>query len=146
MSSYRASIIGGKVWRDETSRIRAKLTWSAPEPTMVQFAIDKRLFDTEYVCLDGAMSHDPTKPAHFDAVGQLSVQQGEQLFDILTWRTQMAQIDADMKYQGQVVGVLEDAKFRGAFQAHMQATFPAGPGFIMVMFGWGEFEVDVDPM
>lgn len=146
MSSYRAAITGGRVWRDETSRIRAKLTWSAPEPTLMQFAIEKRLFDTEYVCLDGKMSRDPAKPAHFDAIGQLSVQQGEQLFDILAWRTQMAQLGADMKYQGHVVGVLEGEKFCGGFQAHMQATCPVAPGFMMVMFGWGEFEVDVDPM
>lgn len=145
MSTYRATITGGRVWRDDTSRIRAKLTWSAPEPTMVQFAIDKRLFDTEYVCLDGTMPRDPAKPAHFDAVGQVSVQQGEQLFDILAWHTQMAQLDTDMKYQGHVVGVLDGDKFRGGFQANMQATYPAAPGFMMVWFGWGEFDVDVDP-
>lgn len=145
MSSYRANITGGQVWRDETSRIRAKLSWSAPEPTLVQFAIDKRLFETEYVCLDGSMSRNASKPAHFDVVGELSVKRGEQLFDIMTWQTQMAHNDADMMYQGQAVGVLEDKKFLGVFQAHIQAAFPAAPGFMLVMFGEGEFEVDVDP-
>ncbi|MEQ1729366.1 MAG: hypothetical protein ABL982_13400 [Vicinamibacterales bacterium] len=144
MSSYRATITGGRVWRDDTSRIRAKLTWSAPELTMVQFAIDKRLFDTEYVCLDGTMTRDPTKPTHVDAVGQLSVQQGEQLFDILEWRTQMAAIHTTVKYQGHVVGVLDGQTFLGGFRAHMQPTYPVAPGFMTVMFGWGEFEVDVD--
>ena len=145
MGSYRAGITGGKVWRDDTSRIRAKLSWSAPEPTLVQFAIDKRLFETEYVCLDGSMSRDPAKPAHFDAVGNLRVHQGDQLFDMLAWRTQIAQVDAEVKYQGQAVGVLDGANFLGRFQAHIETCAPAVPGLALAMFGWGEFEVAVDP-
>jgi hypothetical protein len=145
MKGFRSTVIGGKVWRDDTSRIRAKLDWTLPHEKLLKFAYDKKLLDVEYFSLNSSISSDPNYPTIFDVVGQVSIVRGEALFDILRWDSKVAGIEVAMTYRGQASGVIENSNFCGTFQAEYESTFPAIPGLSIAMFGMGNFEVVLDP-
>ena len=146
LCGYRSNIKGGRVWRDETSRIRAKLDWSAPHDAVLQFAQDKKLMDAEYVSLDEVISNDPANPTVFDVVGQVIISKGEVLFDILRWDTRIVGIATSMTYRGQAVGQIKGNILFGSFQAEYESSFPSLPiDFRLHMYALGTFEVVLDP-
>ena len=145
MASNRLSITGGRVWRDETSRIRSKLDWSVPHDAMLQFAQDKRLLDVEYISLGETVSDNPEKPTVFDVVGKFHVSEGETLFDIVRWDTVTAGIATSMTYRGQATGHIRDNRFAGHFQSEYESTFPTLALPLQInMYAVGEFEVVLD--
>jgi hypothetical protein len=144
MRGWRSHIIGGKVWRDDHSRIKAKLQWTAPHDDMLRFAQDKGLMDIEYVSLSSRISSDPDSPTVFDAVAGVSVKRGETLFDIRRWETQVAGAAAAMSYRGQAVGYIKDGVFGGAFRADYEMRFPAAPMLVIDIAAAGEFSLIVD--
>jgi hypothetical protein len=144
LSSYRVQVTGGRIWRDETSRIRAKLDWSSPEPRIAKFAIDKKLSDIEYINLEGQVSLDRTKPSPFDVVSKINVQQGEQLFDFLRWTSKIAALDCDMILSGRAAGSFDGRFFAGEFQCEIVGRFPAAPNLQVLVRALGEFDVEVD--
>ena len=144
MRGLRSTVTGGSVWRDEASRIRAKLDWTLPHEELLKFAQDKKLLDVEYVSLSSSISSDPSDPTTFDVVGHVSVVKGETLFDMLRWDTHVAGIGVAMTYRGQASGIIEGECFHGTFQAEYDSNFPALPGFSIGMFGLGNFEVVLD--
>ncbi len=145
MSGFRSTVTGGQVWRDETSRIRAKLDWTLPHDDLLKFAQDKKLLDVEYLSLGSTISSDQANPTIFDVVGGMSVVRGERLFDILRWDTKIADIGMSMNYRGQASGTIQQNRFRGNFQAEYESSFPAVPGLNVGMFGLGTFEIELDP-
>ncbi|HMI95122.1 MAG TPA: hypothetical protein VK479_01330 [Micropepsaceae bacterium] len=144
MRGFRSNIIGGLIWRDDSSRIKAKLNWALPHDELLKFAQDKKLMDAEYVSLTSVISSDVKRPTVFDVVGDVSVVKGETLFDILRWDTIVAGIAMAMSYRGQALGHIENGIFGGEFQVEYEAIFPALPGFSLGMFGLGEFQVALD--
>ena len=102
------------------------------------------MLDIEYISLSSSISNDQNRPTIFDVVGRISIIQGEILFDILRWDTQVAGIAMAMNYRGQASGIIEGSRFYGEFQAEYESKFPVIPGFIMGMFGMGNFEVELD--
>jgi hypothetical protein len=145
MCGYRANITAGRVWRDERSRIRARLDWSLPHDAMLQFVRDKKLMDAEYVALDEIVSSDPANPTAFDVTGSVQVSEGEVLFDILRWESQIAGLPASMTYRGQATGHMKDNAFLGSFQAEYEATCPFLLELRLNMYALGTFEVALDP-
>ena len=144
---FRADIISGHVWRDETSRIRARFDWSVPHDAILQFARDKKLMEVEYVALDEMVSGDPDNPTVFDVVGTINVSEGEALFDVLRWDTQIVGIAASVTYRGQASGHMKDNAFSGSFQAEYESTFPSLPlpfDLRLFLYALGTFEVVLD--
>ena len=129
------------MWRDETSRIKAKLMWAVPHDELLKFAQDKKLMDAEYISFDQTISNDPASPTFFDVAGGVNVNQGEKLFDILRWETQVAGIAISMNYRGQALGHIEGNRFHGNFQVEYEAQIPRFPLFSLNMYGSGNFEV-----
>lgn len=144
LSGYRTAITGGHVWRDEQSRIRAKLEWAPPVAAMQQFILDKGLLEVEYVSLDNEISQDPANPTVFDVIGNVSVVEGEELYDLRQWQTVTAGISTFMTYRGQAFGYIQGNAFIGYYQAEYETTYPAAPGLKIDMYTLGEFEVKID--
>ena len=65
----RTEITGGNVWRDSDNRIKATLEWAMPHKDLLQFAVDKKLLEVEYVALSQNLSTDPANPTVFDVIG-----------------------------------------------------------------------------
>lgn len=144
LSGLRIAITGGNVYRDSESRIRAKLQWSMPRDEMLQFALDKKLMEVEYIALTDEISTDPDAPSVFDVIGDVDVKEGETLFDIATWEAATAGVAIRMRYTGRAVGFFEKNVFRGVFSAHYYCEAPLLPMFLMEMETEGVFEVVVD--
>lgn len=144
MQGLRLTVTGGFVMRDDTSRIRARLTWSLPHDDLLQFVIDKRLMDLEYLALGDQISADRELPTVFDMIGSVDVNAGEQLFDIVRWETQTAGLPMKMRYTGTATGFIDDFVFRGAFDAKYYCDTPAAPGFKIQMETGGTFHIEVD--
>lgn len=144
LTGMRSNIVGGRVWRDESSRIVAKLQWTAPHPLLVQFSNDKGLMDFEYVCLDEQVSSDPAAPSVFDVFGSVEVQKGERLFDIIRWQSTEAGITTKQTVRGQAVGHILGNVFSGRFQSEQECTFTSLP-LELTMYGTGSFQIEIDP-
>ena len=141
LSTLRSTITGGVVWRDDASRIKAKLDLAFPHDQLLHFARDKNLLNAEFISLSEKISSDPENPTVFDVISNVSVSEGEMLFDIVRWDTQIAGIALSMTYRGQATGYIKDKIFCGLFQAEYESTVPSMPEFFMNMYGLGTFEV-----
>jgi hypothetical protein len=138
------AITGGEIWRDETSRIRAKLRWAYPHVAMQQFALDKQLMDVEYVSLDDAISSSPATPTVFDVVGGVSLTQGESIFDIAHWRTEFVGTDMSIAFAGQATGFISEGLFSGAISTRHICTLPRAPEFCLAITMCGTISIEVD--
>jgi Type I restriction enzyme R protein N terminus (HSDR_N) len=138
------AVTGGVVRRDENSRIRAKLAWSAPHDALVQFALDKKLMDVEFIALAEQISVDPEHPTVFDMISEVAVAPGDVMFDIVRWQTQTAGIAMHMQYQSQATGFIADGAFKGTYDARYVSSFPLLPGVRMEMELGGDFNVLID--
>lgn len=138
------TVRNGTVARDEQSRIRAKLEWAVPHEALQKFAIDKHLLDVEYVALDPRISENREKPTVFDVVGAISIQRGEQIFDLTRWRTETAGSDVQMQYQGQATGYIANYLFQGTYSATYLCTYPHLPSFELQMELEGKFSIEFD--
>ena len=145
MRSWRSHINGGNIWRDDHSRIVAKLEWTAPNDDMQRLAQDKGLMNVEYVSLSSQISSDPHNPTVFDVGARVDVSPGETLFDIRRWETQVAGVATVMTYRGQAVGYINEGAFVGVFRADYEMTFPAIPMLVVNMAAAGEFSIMIDP-
>jgi hypothetical protein len=120
LNSQNAKIVGmqsnvkcGRIWRDEASRIRARLSWHPPHADMKSLLDAAHLDDFEYVCLGESISTDENNPSIFDILGAFALRQGQVSYDILHWKTQIIGMDADTVIQGQATGYLRDNNFIG---------------------------------
>lgn len=137
------TVTGGTVTRDEQSRIRAKLSWAMPNEALLRFALDKHLLDVEYVALAERISENPENPTVFDVVGAINIQEGEQIYDLMRWRTETAGIATQMQYQGQATGYIADHVFKGSFSATYLCTYPALPSLQIHIELEGAFSIEL---
>ena len=135
---------GGEVRRDEQSRIRAKLVWAMLHDELLRFALDKRLMDVEYMALAEQISADIERPTVFDVVGEIKVDAGEAMFDVVRWRTETAGLAMQMRYHGQATGFIDESTFKGTYEARYESSFPLLPGMRMEMRISGDFNVQID--
>ncbi|UTW51772.1 type I restriction enzyme HsdR N-terminal domain-containing protein [bacterium SCSIO 12827] len=145
LADMRSDITGGYVARDKESRIVGKLDWAYPNNAILQFAKDKQIENFEYISLDSDISTNPQAPTTFDVVAQITIDQGERLFDILRWESKEAGIATAMNLRGQAIGYIADDSFVGQFQTEYEMRFPLLPGAIVSMYGGGTFSVRLDP-
>ena len=143
LHGFRVTVTGGTVARDEQSRVRAKLSWVMPNEAMLRFALDKHLLDVEYVALAQRISENPEAPTVFDVVGAVVIQEGEQIYDLMRWRTETAGIATQMQYQGQATGYIADRVFEGSFSATYLCTYPAFPSIQIHIELEGAFSIEL---
>lgn len=141
MKGFQSAITGGSVFRDDKSRVIATLSWSMPHADLLQFANDKGLMETRYVCLDNKISADQSKPAVFDVVGDIKIDAGEHIFNVVNWQSAQAEIDMLMRYRGQAVGIFSDGVFRGQATLEYEITYPQLPDLRVSMYTASEIEV-----
>lgn len=145
MSGYVSTVTGGRVWRGEDSRIRAKLDWTAPHQEMLQQAKDKGLMDFEYVALSDRLSLDREHPTSFDVVGAVRYQPGDQAFDLVKWRSETVGFTTDLELRGQAVGYLNGNEFAGEMQAEYEISLPMAPNIVVSVYAQGSFRIEIDP-
>jgi hypothetical protein len=143
MSGLRVSASGGWIKRDEKSRIIAKLEWVFPNDDLRKFAERKQIAEMEYVCLTSTLSEDPLVPSIFHIVGKINIDAGDSLFDMATWTTKLAGIDAVLAYGGQATGFLAAGVFQGTVEAKYEIVFPAMPALRIIQTGIGKLELSV---
>lgn len=141
MKGFQSAITGGSVFRDDQSRVIATLSWSMPHADLLQFANDKGLMETKYVCLDNKISDDPDHPAVFDVIGDVKIDAGEHIFNIVNWQSSQAEVDMQMRYRGQAVGNFLDGAFRGQATSEYEITYPKVPELKVNMYTVSEIEV-----
>jgi hypothetical protein len=124
---FQVTVTGGSVARDEQSRIRAKLSLAMPNEALHRFALDKHLLELEYVALAQRISENPESPTVFDVVGAMSIQRGEQMYDLMQWRAITSEIDMQMQFQGQALGYIANRVFQGTVHGTYRCTFPMLP-------------------
>lgn len=139
----QSAVEGGKIWRDDASRIRAKISWSPPHMAMKPMLDAARLNDFEYVCLGNEISTDHSKPSVFDILASYQLSSGQPIYDILHWKTNVMGSDASFSIQGQAVGYLDGAEFRGCADFRSTA-FIAGLGGSLTTHFSTEFSFVVD--
>lgn len=145
MSGLRVTASGGQIWRDDRSRVLARLNWNFPNDDLKKFAETKQFLNMEYVCLTPTLSEDPLEPSIFHVVGDYKVDGGDNLFDVVTWKSQVAGLEAVITYSGQATGYLTSEIFEGIVEARYETTFPAIPGLRIVMFGSGGLRMSILP-
>lgn len=143
MSGLRVSASSGQIWRDGRSRVVAKLNWNFPNDELRKFAETKQFLNMEYVCLSSTLSEDPLKPSIFHVIGDFNVDEGDTLFDLATWKTQVAGLDAVIAYSGQLTGHLASGAFEGVVEAKYETTFPVTPTVRITTFGSGRLHMSM---
>ena len=144
LRGLRIPVNGGEVFRDDESRIRAKLTWSQPHDELLKFAIDKNLMDVEYIALGESISTSPETPSVFDVIGDIHVAQGERLFDLARWESKTAGISMRVRYTGRATGYLANSIFCGVLKARYYCEFPTMPSLEFGMEIEGSFSIELD--
>lgn len=109
----QSTVRGGRIWRDDASRIRARLSWNSPHVDMQPVLEAAHLDDFEYVCLNETISNDPGAPSVFDVVAAFQFREGQVSYDLLRWETKILNFSADVVVNGQAAGYLQDDQFRG---------------------------------
>ncbi|NVJ93543.1 MAG: type I restriction enzyme HsdR N-terminal domain-containing protein [Methylocystaceae bacterium] len=140
----RETITGGRVYRDEKSRIVANIQWAVGREELFQFITDKGLVNFDYVSLNPEISTNSEYPSTFDVVGDIQIYEGEQVFDMMSWSSKTMGLDSNMTLRGQGTGYISGNVFSGAFQSEYEVTFPPAPHLTINMFGGGTFSVKLD--
>lgn len=145
LTGFCSNISGGEVWRDDRSRIRARLQWAAPHIEVLQFACNKGLIQAEYVSLSERISQDKDHATLFDVAGEFSIEQGESIFDINRWERIEAGIRTITSYRGQALGYFSNDIFSGYFGSEYRSIFPDLPINAEIFFsGTGRFEIQLE--
>jgi hypothetical protein len=138
-------IVGGSIYRDEESRIRARIVPAYPHEQMTQFMYAKRLHEIEYIALGDRISEAREAPTVFDVTNSVTIEEGEKLFDPYKWTTNNVQATSDMRQRGQVVGFIDGTIFRGAYSGRFECTFPANAALKLDLYIESTFEIEIDP-
>ncbi len=143
LKGYRTSIKSGRIWRDEDSKIKAKIIPHLPHDKMFDFAQDKNLLEMEFLSLDAYLSQDADNPSAFDIKGNFAVSKGEFLYNM--FRSKILQIDLNMNfyYAGQASGCLKDDTFSGNFHASYEYA-QENSDYIFSFVVEGEFTLNLD--
>ena len=130
----QSTVKGGRIWRDEASRIRVRLSWHPPHADMQSMLQAARLDDFEYVCLDETISTNEKASSVFDILASFQLQQGQVIYDLLKWKAQTLGFDATFTMQGQATGYLRDNELRGTTSFRTIASVPGIPEAFTIHF------------
>lgn len=141
MTGYRANLVSGVIERDNDGRIIAKLEWSAPHQEIAEFAKRKGLSEMSHVCLADEISRDPANPTVFDYVLKIRTEEGEELFDHLSWNTKEMGVSVSNELTGQATGFLNGAVIRGSFGTMQRMSAIEANQKILTIHSRGIFEI-----
>jgi hypothetical protein len=109
----QSTVKSGRIWRDNSGRIRARLAWNSPHEEMIPLLQAAHLDEFEYVCLQEEISSDPENPSVFDILAAYELKEGLVIYDILKWEARVNGFNAAVSIQGQATGYLCDGEFVG---------------------------------
>ncbi len=138
-----STVKGGRIWRDDSSRIRAQLHWNLPHEALNSFWKASKIEDFEYVCLGDTISNIPENPTVFEVLAAFRVEAGQPIFNVLKWSSQIAQFPMETTIAGQATGFLQGDTFAGIATTQHVMRLPAIPDPI-VFHGEMTFSVRVD--
>ncbi len=144
MTGRRENMNGGRIYRDEHSRIHADLDWAVAHESLKQLFEDENAMRFDYLSLDPTLSTDQAAPTAFDIVGQTRIEAGRQIFDTVTWQTCQLGMDAIVIMRGQGVGHIDNNTFAGQFQIEQEISVPIFPHLMVNLYGIGIFNVVID--
>ncbi|MFZ1988832.1 MAG: hypothetical protein WAW96_03575 [Alphaproteobacteria bacterium] len=139
----QSTVKSGRIWRDDATRIRARLSWHSPHQAMKPMLEEAHLDDFEHVCLDTSISIDPQKPSVFEILGSYKLREGQASYDLLQWKTQQLGRDVSVVIQGQATGFLSGSDFSGLADYRHISHVSGIPGPIVVRF-LTEFSFTID--
>ena len=142
--SRRSTIIGGEIWRDSDSVIKAKLIWDAPHEELLRFIDEKGFSMIEFVSLSSVVSQDASEPTIFDVAATVNVAKGERIFDIRQWQSVVSENAVNMTFYGQGEGHLVGNNFRGKHLTFYDCKIPALPQLEIRFIVKGTFNVELD--
>lgn len=138
---FQSDITKGKVHRTGEGRIIAEFEWTAPHAQLQKFAFEKNLMKYKYVCLDEAISTDENNPTTFDFCSEMSIEEGDELFDIVAWETRVNELAQVMTISGQATGYLKDEVFCGLYESLHIMKSPLMPEYSIEVLVEGSFEI-----
>jgi len=144
IEGLRIHVKGGEIWRDETSRILARIEWDAPHETILAFGRSKGLMNQTYVCLETDISTSPEKLTTFEVVGSIGIASGDTMFNIATWKAEQTPIPGEMSYRGQALGWLDGQILRAEYESEHTFRTTYMPGFEMIVRLAGTLEVAIE--
>jgi hypothetical protein len=127
LSGIISTVKGGRIWRDDASRIRAQLQWNLPHEALGSFMQASRVEDFEYVCLGNTISDDPENPSIFEVLGAFRLEAGQPVFNVLKWSSQVMQLPIETTIIGQATGFLQSDTFAGVAAMHQIMRVSAIP-------------------
>jgi hypothetical protein len=98
-----------------------------PHDALAQFSKAKGLMEVEYVALSDQLSMSESHPTVFDVTGDVTVRQGESVFNFVRWESLNSAIDVNIQFTGSATGHLVDGLFKGSFNARHSCSFPSTP-------------------
>jgi hypothetical protein len=138
-----SAVNGGRVWRDDASRIRAKISWHSPHADLTPALEAVGLNDFEYVCLDPAISEDASLPSVFDLAAAFRLERGQVVYDLFRNSRIVNQMPVNNVIRGQAVGSYAMGKFKGWAEMSVKQFTPFLAYPIETVMET-EFEIDID--
>lgn len=138
---FQSDVTTGRVYRTDDGRVVAQFEWSAPHVDALKFAREKGLMENKYVCLGDDISREENLPTVFDFFTEICVEEGEEVFDISSWKSVASGTQQIMTVTGQATGVLQENVFCGLFDSCFSVRYPAVPGYLIEFIVEGSFEV-----
>ena len=123
----QSTVKSGRIWRDKASRIRAQIAWHSPHEEMKPFLDAAGLDQFEYVCLGDMISTNPEKPSVFEILSSFEIREGQVLYDLFEWKSQVSGFDASTVWQGQATGYLDGNDFVGMADFRSMTKIKAFP-------------------
>lgn len=140
----KSAVKGGRVWRDNASKIRARIAWHYPHEEMKSFLDAVGLNQFEYVCLGDKISANPTEPSVFEILNSYEMREGQAFYNLFQWRSEVLGHDANTTWQGQATGYLDGNDFVGIADFRSTVKVAILP-FPIVMRFQTEFSFTVQP-
>ena len=144
LQGLNATITGGEVWRDESSRVRARFDWASPHEEIERFMLDKKIMEAQYVANDSVISTNAARPTLFDVSDVVAVDRRDVLFDVINWTATSAGFNYEIEYWAQVFGHLENKVFTGEFNSVYDIKLRIFGNVEIQFLVAGAFHIEVD--
>lgn len=144
MLGFRADLVSGVIERDHDGTILAKLEWSSPHQELSDFSNRKGLGKMPHVCLGDKISRDPENPTLFDYALKVQTDEGEHIFDHLSWTTREMDVSVSNELTGQATAFLDDSVIRGSFTTIHRLTEIGSNQERLTFYAGGAFEIGLE--
>jgi hypothetical protein len=116
LNELTLTISGGSIERDENQRIIACLQTRTPFRSINELNTKLGLNNLEMISTDLNLSGDSSKPTLFTEVTNMTLAEGDVIFDPSTWELVPLPINVSCRTETKAEGILTKQKFHGNFQ------------------------------